>query len=204
LQFVRTVDQAIAEKHHKGLRYPAHLLAHALTQALRGVSIDEVVRDALRGNWSESDLVQANQAAADFEVQLRENPHIRPGVDSGLEKIHHLGIPIAVVTEGSSETCRLRLRHWGLESFVAHVISAPKSPELFMRVANLLGVTPNQCYVIGDQLDRDIAPARQIGASTVYFPGGFTPRWAPSVDAVKPDFTIHTFDEVVSIVHRGA
>jgi ribonucleotide monophosphatase NagD (HAD superfamily) len=40
-----------------------------------------------------------------------------------------------------------------------------------------LNESNNPAIVIGDQLDRDIAPAKQAGLITVFFPGGFRPKW---------------------------
>ncbi|NKC23436.1 hypothetical protein HED50_22875 [Ochrobactrum oryzae] len=38
MEYVRGFDQAIAERHHLGLRYPPRLLVNAIALALRGLS----------------------------------------------------------------------------------------------------------------------------------------------------------------------
>jgi putative hydrolase of the HAD superfamily len=40
----------------------------------------------------------------------------------------------------------------------------------------------DRCFMIGDQLDRDIQAASAAGFSTFYFPGGFTPYWVRDLD----------------------
>ena len=200
LDFVRRVDQAIAAKHHKGLRYPPALLAYALKQHLRGTPLSDAVRQALLGQQKDSEKGQAEEAAQEFLRRLTSMPKLRPGVDAGLEHTRSLDIPIAVVTEGSTDTCRGRLQYWGLERFIRHIVSAPKSVELFVRISSLLAVEPRNCFVVGDQLDRDIAPAMEAGMKTIYFPGGFTPQWAPKIDQVKPHYSICTFADVSKIL----
>ncbi len=54
--------------------------------------------------------------------------------------------------------------------------------------------------MVGDQLDRDIGPAKEAGLTTIYFPGGFSPRWAPAEESVGPAFRVSSFAEVPEIV----
>jgi putative hydrolase of the HAD superfamily len=54
--------------------------------------------------------------------------------------------------------------------------------------------------MVGDQLDRDIAPAKEAGLTTIYFPSGFKPKWMPLEAEVRPDFKIESFAEVPAIV----
>ena len=46
LDFVRQIDQAIAGRHHLGLRFPARLLVQAVAQALAGEDTE-----SLRNQW---------------------------------------------------------------------------------------------------------------------------------------------------------
>jgi hypothetical protein len=48
--------------------------------------------------------------------------------------------------------------------------------------------------MVGDQLDRDIEPAKAAGFVTAWFPGGFTPRWS-SNRSDAADLQITNFDE---------
>jgi putative hydrolase of the HAD superfamily len=82
------------------------------------------------------------------------------------------------------------------------VIEGHKRPELYHRVVRLIG-SPNQAYMIGDQLDRDIAPAKQAGLTTIYFPSGFVPRWTPDEAKIGPDFRVTDFAEAAAIILRG-
>ena len=67
------------------------------------------------------------------------------------------------------------------------------------RILKLVGSTSN-AYMIGDQIDRDILPAKQAGLKTIYFPGGFKPRWHDEEASPPPDFVISDFREAVQII----
>jgi putative hydrolase of the HAD superfamily len=202
LDFVRRLDQTLAAKHHHGLRYPTALLVNAIARALRGSSEIDATRDALANLAVAFHGDNISKCAEQFESKLRATPPLRPGVDNGLELIYRMGIPILVATEGSVDRCRMRLSHWGLEKLVTHVVSGTKTKEFFFRMTRLLEAAPENCFVVGDQLDRDIAMASTAGCKTIYFPGGFVPVWAPSVEETRPNHVVTSYYEIVKILER--
>lgn len=197
LKYVREIDQSIAKRHHAGLRYPSALLVSALRKVLLGAPVNKAAGESLYGLTSEPD---DDLLASTFDQMLKATPPLRPGVAGGLTAIAALGASIVVATEGSVERCRDRLEHWGLSELPNHILSAPKSRELFVRAIKLLRLPSAQCLVIGDQLDRDITYAASAGCTTIYFPGGFSPAWSPAVEDVRPDYVIESFDQVVAIL----
>lgn len=201
LAFIRRVDQLIAKNHHHGLKYPSALLVTALRHVLAGTPPKKAASDALYiGLHSEQDALIAQE----FDDRLKRIPALRVGVKEALRRLSSMGIPILIATEGSIERCRQRLKHWGLSTSVKHVLSAPKSAEFFTRAAKLLKLPTSQCFVIGDQLDRDILYATSAGCKTVYFPGGFRPAWSPKMEDVRPHYVIDTFAQLVSIISDHA
>lgn len=58
--------------------------------------------------------------------------------------------------------------------------------------------------MIGDQLDRDIVPAKEAGLTTIYFPGGFQPKWQSTEYEDFVDYWISAFDEAVTIIKNIA
>jgi putative hydrolase of the HAD superfamily len=57
--------------------------------------------------------------------------------------------------------------------------------------------------MIGDQLDRDIAPAKEAGLKTIFFASGFVPRWSSRVDDIKPDYVVDDFEKAAELVIGG-
>jgi len=203
LAFVRAVDQALAERHHDGLRYPPRLLAHALADALTGRTPERAARGALLGGsaseLSNADVIDAEQAFFDC---LARGPDVRPGVLEALPMLREFGHRMFVITEGSRLKAAQTLERLGLEQFFDKLIEGKKRPELYRRILKLAG-SPEHAFMVGDQLDRDIAPAKTAGLQTIYFPGGFAPKWAPDEGVVRPDFRITSFAEIPDIVARA-
>jgi putative hydrolase of the HAD superfamily len=198
LGFLRRVDQAIAKRHHSGLRYPSHLLLSALVDVLLGRSVEESAgRSLMRIDTSANDITE------EFDELLRKAPPLRDGVRAGLDMLLRANVPIVVATEGAADLCKNRLEHWELSRKVQSVVSAAKTPELFLRLSQLLKLTPERCLAVGDQLDRDVAPARAAGLKTAHFPGGFLPSWQSGID-VEPDFTVNSYEQVANLAIDGS
>ena len=121
----------------------------------------------------------------------------------GLPELASLGCRIVVFTEGSREKSDTILNHYELRQYVDQIFEGPKNVETFRRLGRLNG-SNNPAIVVGDQLDRDIAPAKQAGLITVFFPGGFRPKWQLDHEDVAPDFLIQSFDEVVEIARKSS
>jgi putative hydrolase of the HAD superfamily len=79
------------------------------------------------------------------------------------------------------------------------VIESPKIARLYERVLRLAG-RPRQSFMIGDQLQRDIVPAKVAGLITIYVPGRFRPRWEPDEEAVGPSYRVARFDQAAEII----
>jgi putative hydrolase of the HAD superfamily len=200
LAFVRAVDQALAERHHDGLRYPPRLLARALAEALGGLSAERAARRTLvDGSASVLSANEASDAEHAFFAALGDGPTVRPGVVEGLAALRANGHRLFVITEGSRAKAEESLDRLGLSNFFDKLIEGRKRPELYRRILRLAGM-PAKAFMIGDQLDRDIAPAKAAGLGTIYFPGGFVPKWTPNEESVRPDFRIASFAEVPGIV----
>lgn len=201
LAFVRAVDQHLAELHHSGLRYPPRLLALSIARLLDGGGpVEAAARSVVRGTISDDAFhAPAGEIERQFLAAIRVAPALRAGVRDGLDALSKRGCPVVVVTEGSREHVDQRVRELGLSGFITRIIEAPKRPELYARVRKLTSL-PQHAFMIGDQLDRDIAPAKVAGLTTIYFAGGFHPKWSPNIDDIQPDYVVDDFAEAASIV----
>ena len=200
LAFVRIVDQCIAERHHAGLRYPPRLLIDGLTAALRGEDLARASRLALTGSLKVrlSDELSGNIEQAYF-ADLGQQPALRPGVEIGLRALEEAGCTVLIVSESAREKVERTAERLGLKGHFTRIIEGAKRPDLYARVLRLTNA-PSPAFMVGDQLDRDIVPAKAAGLATIYFPGGFQPRWSPAVEKVGPDHIIASFAELPDIV----
>lgn len=204
LGWLREIDQALAKRHHAKLRYPARLLVKAAALALEGQDVLASTRLAWSGGTERSRISEedAIRIERDFKTQLKRIPQLRDGVRTGLQNLKEAGCHIVVLTEASRLKVINLLQHHGLFDLVDRVIESRKECRLFKRVLRLTS-QPSHVFMVGDQLESDIRPAKQAGLRTIYFPGGFRPSWEPTESAVRPDYRIERFDEVTAIVVGG-
>lgn len=200
LAFIRALDQQLAEHHHQGLRYPPRLLARAAALALSGFSASRAARSAwlgeLKSPFGEEVAASVEQS---FLAAIAEPPDLRPGVLEGLDRLLEGGSEVLIVTESAEARAAATADRLGLRGHFTRIIEGKKRPDLYRRVLRL---TRRQglAFMVGDQLDRDIAPAKEAGLMTIYFAGGFQPKWMPDEAKVRPDFKIESFAEVPEIV----
>lgn len=101
---------------------------------------------------------------------IRKHLKLAPWVRPFIEQCKQLGIRMVVLSDyGSTHE---KLQALGLEEDLFDwVISAPEigglkpAPQLLVRVADRLGVSPRQCMVIGDREDTDGEMAKKTGAT---------------------------------------
>jgi putative hydrolase of the HAD superfamily len=200
LALVRDVDQEIAAIHHARLRYPGSLLARGLSLRFQGVGSAEVARIVCRSR-DKSEIAEndAEELGSEFHADLQKRATLRTGVLEGMTEIGALGLRPMVVTEGHKKRCEELLRFYQLEKFFQSLLEAPKQIALYARLFKLHGGYDRR-FMIGDQLDRDISPAKQAGYVTIYFPSGFVPKWSPDKEAMQPDYEICSFIKVPEII----
>lgn len=169
--------------------------------ALGGMPPGQAARYLLKGRNADHPLSERGAAAAEerFLAEIRDLPNLRPGVREGLKAIHSAGCSVLMVSEGVRARLSSTAEAHQISRFIDRIIVAPKLPELYKRVMRLTGM-PARAFMIGDQLDRDIAPAKAAGLETIYFPGNFMPSWQLDEGVVTPDHKVSTFDQVPPIV----
>ena len=201
LGFVREVDQAIAQSHHLGLKYPPRLLSIALAHSLWGLTPERAAETA----WA--DVKGVSSISEDMIDHITEQyshlisriPKLRSGVRDGLFELKGLGAKIIVLTEGPKKRVVANLKAHELMSQISHVIETTKTADLFKRLLKL--ATEDQVVImIGDQVSRDIAPAAAVGVRTVYIPAAFQPRWEKNSLGDIADFELSGFETVPSAV----
>lgn len=92
------------------------------------------------------------------------------------------------------------LEEFGMNGIFSQIIESAvvgiRKPDsrIFQMGVEAMGLQPEEVLVVGDSLEKDIAPAQHIGCKTAWLEGE---GWAPVRDAsIVPDWTIHTIKEV--------
>ncbi|MGE4306950.1 MAG: HAD family hydrolase [Novosphingobium sp.] len=201
LALIRSIDQALAERHHAGLRYPPHLLARGAELMLaHGHAADEAARLVWRSRPDYGlDQADVDGITAAYFKDISRQPALRPGVADGLKKLHDAGHTLLIVSEARKAKVEAIAEHRGILKYFERVIECIKSAALYQRILRLTGA-PKRAFMIGDQPDRDIAPAKAAGLETIYFPGGFRPRWLLNASEVHADHVVDSFAMIPDIV----
>ncbi len=144
-----------------------------------------------------------SQAIDVYSSYMLENYHNHlsafPGVKEGLATLHDMGKKLAVVTSRRRPGLERFLDHLGLAPYFDLLVTPESTtlhkpdaaPALF--AAEGLGVAPDRCVFIGDAIF-DIECGHAAGMDTVLVSwGGMDPSDWP----VQPDFTVHTFAELL-------
>jgi putative hydrolase of the HAD superfamily len=202
LAFVRLYDQMLASIHHLHFRYPTLLLVFALSAGLKGNSAEDAARLAIHGqaHGRVLSLSTATRISSEYEKNLGAIPTLLPGVLAGLECAKSDNINVFVLTEGRVERQREISANFGLSHMFSGIFEVTKNPAQFVRLRERF--SPGQVILIGDQPDRDIAPAVEAGCQAVLIPSKFRPNWYSEESASKASFIATSFDEAVSWVLR--
>lgn len=154
---------------------------------------------------TESYAVQmaADYYSVDVPRWYGEFEKLYPETKSMLESLsekYKLGI-IANQNAGT----KTRLKNWNIDKFFDIVITSAEcgcaKPDLkiFKMALEQANCTTDECVMIGDRIDNDIAPAKQLGMKTVWVRQGFSKYQSAKSVSVQPNFIVDKVSELVKI-----
>jgi len=124
-----------------------------------------------------------------------------PGVPDTLERLKAAGVKMAVVTDAESSHAYRRLEKVGIrgyfESVITPDVSGKRKPahDSFLMALESLGSAPEQAWIVGDSLHREIRPGNELGMTTVHAVyGDWTGTPCPSV---TPTYVLHSFSDLL-------
>lgn len=118
-----------------------------------------------------------------------------------LSKKYKLGV-IANQVAGTKD----RLDNWDIGKYFDVVIASAEAgcekPDLkiFTLALEQAGCKPNEAVMIGDRLDNDIVPAKQLGMKTVWVRQGFAKYQSVTNETEQPDYIIETIDKILNLL----
>ncbi|MGN1108081.1 MAG: HAD family hydrolase [Oscillospiraceae bacterium] len=128
------------------------------------------------------------------------------GTEEVLQRLHEryrLG-----VIANQPENARQRLEQFGVLKYFDHLtisgeigFSKP-SPTIFRETLRMTGATAEKCFMIGDKLTNDIAPAKKLGFHTVWVKQEYGGMNRITDDSMKTDFTVNRITALPEIFLR--
>ena len=125
-------------------------------------------------------------------------PECRPGIADLLLALRAQGVVLALA---ANQPAQMLAEVGLLQLFdvrgVPKVIDLRKpDPRFFLHVTAALGLQPEECVMVGDRIDNDIAPARGLGMGTMLFRTGRHARQRPRSWLEVPDVVVWDVDEL--------
>ncbi len=144
-----------------------------IEQRMYGRRNDEIVRDVFGAHLDAADIAR-HGAAKEFLFREMMAARLRGSLVPGLRDflVRHAGVPKGVASNAEPANVDFVLDGAGLRPYFqvvvdGHQVQKPKpDPEIYLRAACLLGVTPAACVVFEDSL-AGIQAARAAGMRTV-------------------------------------
>jgi len=136
----------------------------------------------------EEEALQRAEAA--FWQRVMETTRPAPGALDLLRHCRENSLPLGLLTDwdGAPGLKQARLEASGLLSwFDAVVIAgetvAARKPRLepFLEMCSRLNTRPENAIMVGDKVESDLVPARDLGMAAVWIPGEYPGVWSPHV-----------------------
>jgi len=126
-----------------------------------------------------------------------------PGAKKTLLRLKQMGLKLAIVSDAPKLKCWLRLTSIKLDDFFDIVVSYDDTGEFkpskrpFEKALKELNIKPEECLMVGDNPDRDVKGASELGIKTCLA------RYGQIIESdIKPDFTIYSIMELVDIIEN--
>jgi len=166
------------------------------------MSGEDVTREAWRRTLAACGADDPGLANRATELHLAETLAAQRLFDDAEQLLDALRgrLPLALITNGASDTQRAVLRALDLERrFDSIVISgevgvAKPDPEAFIRVCDQLEVDPAATWHVGDNLLTDVGGAKAAGLVAVWLNRA---RTAVAMSHVEPDLEVPTLTDLV-------
>lgn len=112
---------------------------------------------------------------------------------------------IGIIANQSSGT-EERLGHHGILKYIDFVVAsaeegvAKPDRRIFEIALEKSNCEPNHAIMIGDRIDNDIIPAKQMGINTIWIRQGFGQYWNMKEASEKPDFAVNNLAELCNLL----
>jgi len=145
--------------------------------------------------------VPADELAVEHDRAVSASYRLTPGVRSALDAAREAGWRFAVVTNGPEFRQRAKIEATGLDVLADAVcisgeVGEPKPHAvMFEEAAARAGTTLEGAWMIGDNLDADIAGAQGVGARSVWLKRD--DQWLTFQSDTEPDLVAEDFPDAV-------
>ena len=148
-----------------------------------------------------NDEQTANNIAANYANILDGALEFFPNAENTLKELVKKRVKLALLTNGAGEAQRAKIQRFKLGRYfsiclIEGELGYGKPDQRFFKMAlDKLGVMPNQAWMVGDDLERDITGAQTAEIFSVWH--DFGKAGLPASSTVKPDRIINNLAELL-------
>ncbi|MCM1040460.1 MAG: HAD family hydrolase [Ruminococcus sp.] len=127
-----------------------------------------------------------------------------PDAETILQYLCGKGYKVGVIANQSAGTAK-RLKRWGLLKYIDVVAASAElgvaKPDrgIFYKAFEMAGCTAPETVMVGDRLDNDIRPAKELGMMTVWIRQGFAIYQNPQSVEEQPDYIVDNLSELKEV-----
>ena len=175
------------QRHREGRLDIRKARAHIITEAIRTLGHD---RPELG--------LQMSQEFTDLREELMK-PF--PQAVETLAVFKDRGVRMALLTNGNAATQRSKIRRWDLEQYFELIViegefgCGKPEPRVYRHALHQLRVSPADTWMVGDNLDWDVAAPQQLGIFGVW--NDFLRTGLPQNTTVRPDRIVHHISDLL-------
>jgi putative hydrolase of the HAD superfamily len=139
--------------------------------------------------------------ADSFSIKRQEMIKLIPGAIDTLVHLKKTGVPMAMITNGASEFQRPKIERFELVQYFGYILvegefgAGKPDKSVFTHTLGILGVSPENAWMVGDDLKRDILGANEAGIFSVWVDR--QNDGLPDDSPAHPDRIITTISELV-------
>lgn len=143
----------------------------------------------------------AGRIAEDFAARRRAVMHLYPDARPTLERLQERGVPLALLTNGDARMQRDKLERFDLARFFDVIViegefgAGKPDPAVYRHALDALGAVPARTWMIGDNLEWDIAGAQRMGLRAAWIDRAG--RGLPVPSPARPDRVLRGLHELV-------
>jgi HAD superfamily hydrolase (TIGR01509 family) len=183
-----------------------------LPNIVLGPANDVIFRRFLGDHLTRKQISQLSEELdANFRREIGPNPPALPGVRRFIEECHTQGVVMAVASAAIASNVKFLVDALGFRPFFREVLAVdsttnPKPhPDIYLKVADKLGVQPSACAVFEDSYV-GIEAAKRAGMKCIGISSTFSAadlRRNTQADMIVPNFEPVSLETVRELFHRA-
>jgi len=162
----------------------------------------DIVRMALE-RLGYTDEQTASNIAANYAEIMDETLGFFPNYENTLDELVRKDVKLALLTNGAGAVQLAKIKRFGIARYFPVCLIEGElgygkpDKRVFEMALSKLYISPNQAWMVGDDLERDIAGAHSAGIFSIWH--DYRKKGLPADSKIKPDKIINDITELLTM-----